>query len=198
MNILDQIKNSKGAKFISIRGYENSKGEISNQTILTGASYEKAVANDIKKLENAHYADAELDAIRVELLNRMIANANGGKDQSNQSKAQSEAYYNVCDGVRFHIESENFFIQGYGISKTVIQKGEYKESNPRPKTILQNKIKKDLNLLTSKYKQFKLTNVSEVAIGGKVLALGFGGAFTSKDQSKESKAVETASKEYNI
>jgi len=199
MNILDQIKNQKGAKFVSIRGYESSKKEVSNQTILVGANYGNIVKRDIEKLENAHFSNKDMEDVRVEMLAKMIANQAKEGKESNQSKAQSDAYSHICDGIRYHVESGSFKINGYSINKKVLVKGEYKSTNKRAKTILQDSIKKELNLMTAKYRQFTLGGMNEVAMDGKVLSLNFdGSAFTPQDKNVETKMIVKITIEYSI
>ena len=45
-------KSITGVSFVSIRNYTNKFGEVSNNLINVGASYEKAKAKDIEFLEN--------------------------------------------------------------------------------------------------------------------------------------------------
>ena len=47
-------KTIKGTSFVGVRGYENSKGEVSNQTLLVGYNY----ANMLKKdFETSYFLD---------------------------------------------------------------------------------------------------------------------------------------------
>jgi len=44
-------KTIQGTSFVGVRNYENSKGEVSNQTFLVGINYGKLLENDLKTLQ---------------------------------------------------------------------------------------------------------------------------------------------------
>ena len=98
-------KSPNGVSFVSIRNYTNQYGEVSNQTINVGASYENAKKADIETLEKLDITNAEngfkssvlmLEKARVELIESFI------KPNENRSKGQTDAYTNICKGIRVH------------------------------------------------------------------------------------------------
>jgi hypothetical protein len=154
------------ASFVGIRNYVSStSGEIANHVILANFSYGNAVKNDLKKLQNTTQSDiqeiVEKFGFSVELINTAIAKLidsfvknQNPETRSNQSKGQTDAYVNISDCIRLHIESQKIYIYGLGISKEIIQKGEYKSVNSRELTLCQNAVKKHFNLSTAKFKQY--------------------------------------------
>ena len=44
-------KTIKGTSFVGIKNYENKQGEVSNQTIVAGITYENCLKNDLKVLQ---------------------------------------------------------------------------------------------------------------------------------------------------
>lgn len=198
---LQKIKNlNKGPRFISIRGYENKQGEIAHQTVLTGNCYTNVMKKDIKKLESLHYSDQEFEQVRLEMLEKTKSNLEGGEKRSKQSQAQLDAYYVPFSGVKVHRETGEIYIQAYGIKKQVVQKGEYPERKKQRKTIIKDQIKKDANLLSAKYKQFKLGNIEEIAMEGETLTLNMEHAhyFGQASKEEEEKKILKIRKEYQI
>lgn len=163
--LFEKIKDQKAPTFVSVKGYENKQGEISNYVINLGFDYGKMVDRDIQKLENASFEDELLEKARVTLLKRLLKNKDP-KTQSNQSKGQQDAYYNPCKGLKFHIESGTFYFFGQKIRKKVLRAVEYKPKNSRPLTIAQNKVKKELNLSSHKLRQFKVQKCLNVVFRG--------------------------------
>ena len=51
IELVANAKTIKGTSFVGIANYENSKGEVSNQTIVAGITYEKCLVNDFNVLQ---------------------------------------------------------------------------------------------------------------------------------------------------
>lgn len=78
---------------------------------------------------------------------------------------EEEAYYEKVErGVKRHKETGVYYIDGFVVSKTVLEEGEYKEVNSRPKTIAKRKIEKELPI--GYYKQFKIGNAAVIKANG--------------------------------
>jgi hypothetical protein len=172
-----------GVQFISIKSYlAKTTGELANYTINVGLSVENAKENDLKKLQGCSLDDltklSTKTGISIEIcqtaLSELIASAEKNLNpditkRSAGSQAQTDAYLQLCKGIRMHKETMQIFIFGQHISKQVIQKGEYKTVNSSDKTLAKNAIKKYLNLTTDKFREFTLSNISEVKIQGKAI-----------------------------
>lgn len=198
LETLQNIKHQNGSpRFISVRGYENKYGEIAHQTILTGNSYNNVQKRDIEKLENLHYLDSEYEAERVKLLEKAKRNYEGGEKRTQASQSQIDAYHTPFPGVKIHKESGKIYIQGYGIKKQVVQKGEYPERKKQRKTIIKDQIKKDADLLSEKYKQFEVGNINEVKMKGETLVFNENEYFGDVEE-KENEAILKIRKEYKI
>lgn len=204
MSVLKTLQNIKSynnsPRFISIRGYENKYGEIAHQTILTGNCYTNVMKKDIEKLENLHYSDAEYEEERVKMLEKKKRNYEGGEKRTKDSQAQIDAYETPFPGVKVHKETGNVFIQGYGIKKQVIQKGDYPERNKQRKTIIKDQIKKDADLLSDKYKQFYVNNIEEIKMNGETLVLNETHAqyFGKVEENEEGEKIFKIRKEYEV
>jgi len=165
-------KSPNGVSFVSIRNYTNQYGEISNQTLNVGASYEKAKLRDIETLEGLDITNAEygfkssvlmLEKARVELIEAFI------KPNETRSKGQTEAYTNICKGIRVHNQTGLLYLYGYRINKSVLQSGTYPTKNSKELTIAKDELRKLLK--TNKFVNFSLQVGNELRMAGDTLEL---------------------------
>lgn len=165
-------KSPTGVGFVSIKGYENRYGEVSNNLINVGASYENMTKKDIEYLENLDVTkigtdiDSDIDSVtlekaRTELINSLI------KPNKNRSNGQKNAYTSITSGLKVHNETGDVYVWGYRVNKTVIKAGEYPKINSRPKTIAKNIIRKGMK--TAKFTQYKVSNIEKMKLNGETL-----------------------------
>ena len=185
LKTLVAVKNIKGTSFVGVRAYENSKGEISNQTFLVGISYANLLANDLKKLksksmlkyvkslkklQNAELVDKAYNELVTSLEKRTASEAEKEKLREEndatirRSDAQIEAYTSIAKGLK--VKDNSLYINGLVVRKTVLKKGEYKKTNPQAKTLIKNAIKEFAELRELKYRNFKLGNLETLKIQG--------------------------------
>jgi len=172
-----------GSSFVGIRGYENSKGEVSNHVIIANFNYGNAVAKDLAKLKGATAEDIENIAkgghspeLVKEAISKMIASFEKNSDPetaSNQSVAQKETYTKVTDCIKMHNETGELYIYAIGHSKQVLVPIEYKPVNSKPLTLAQNAVKKYFDLTTAKYRSFVVSEdkIDSVRITGDTITL---------------------------
>ncbi len=176
--IVAVAKTIKGTSFIGLQNYENSKGEVSNQTIIAGISYENCLVNDftslkikqaevIAELEKSYAKEVVLKAytnVFESLEKRLSSEEVKEKLRLENDKtirlsdAQIDAYTHLAKGVKKHNETNEVVIFGLVVRKTVLKAIEYKEVNSRELTIVQNKIKKLCEFKQDKYREFKVEN----------------------------------------
>ena len=159
-------KSPTGASFVSIKGYTNSFGEVSNNLVNVGASLTNAKAKDVETLQALDVTTLGGDTIllekaRVELINSFVS------PNENRSNGQIDAYTIVGKGIKVHNESGEIYIFGLRNSKSVLAEGIYPIVNSRPLTIAKNSLKK--NLKSSKFTQFKLSATSVIKANGEEL-----------------------------
>lgn len=163
-------KSVTGVSFVSIRNYTNKYGEVANNLINVGASYEKAKQKDIEFLENLNFADYEfksdlslLDEARKALIAAFI------KPDENRSEGQINAYTQIVKGVKVHNETGVLYIYGYREKKEVLTKGEYPAVKSRPLTIAKDELRKLLR--TGKFTQYALEVGNTIRANGETLEL---------------------------
>lgn len=167
-------KTIKGTSFIGIQNYENQKGEVSNQTIVAGITYENCLVNDFKALqEKQKEVFAELEkTYSLELIQKAYTNVYESLEKRLSSEevkeqlrlqndktialsdAQKDAYIHIAKGIKVNKESNQIHVFGLVVKKTILKAIEYKATNSRELTIVQNKIKKLCEFKQEKYRSF--------------------------------------------
>lgn len=187
-SVVAVAKTIKSTSFVGIRNYANKQGEISNQTILAGISYENCLLNDFKVLQEK---EKELFVIlqneySKEVIEKAYQNVFTSLEKRLSSEevkevlrlendktialsdAQINAYKHLAKGVKMNKETLQIHIFGLVVKKTILQPIEYKETKSKELTIVQNKIKKLCNFKQDKYRTFIFDN-SEIKMQGLTL-----------------------------
>ena len=169
---LKKATSKTNVTFVSIRNYENKFGEVSNNLINVGISYEKSKERDIEFLKNLDLNSNEFEfksdmALLIEAKQALIESFE--KPDFNRSEGQINAYTNIIKGVKVHNETSKVYVYGYRQSKTILQDGVYPVVNSKPLTKAKDEIRKLLR--TSKYTQYVLDNVGEIRANGETLEL---------------------------
>jgi len=183
--LLVAAKTIKGTSFIGIRNYANKQGEVSNQTIIAGITYENCLINDFKVLQenkdkvfgilqkdySTELVETAYNNVYVSLEKRLSSDEvkEALRQQNDKtiglSDAQKDAYIHLTKGVKLHIETMQLHVFGLVVKKTVIKPIEYKETKSRELTIIQNKIKKVCEFKQDKYRSFVFSK-AEVQLQG--------------------------------
>ncbi len=167
-------KTIKSTSFVGIRNYENKQGEVSNQTIVAGITYENCLLNDFKVLQEKQ--NEVFETLQKDYSNELILQAYQNvynslekrlsseevkealRQQNDKtialSDAQIDAYTHLAKGVKQNKETLQIHIFGLVVRKQVLQAIEYKETKSRELTIVQNKIKKLCQFKQDKYRNF--------------------------------------------
>jgi hypothetical protein len=162
VNLKKAVQNSPTkVSFVSIKGYKNKFGEISNNLINVGISYQKAKQKDIEFLTNLdiNSFDSKLDKAlleqaRTELIQSFIT------PEKNRSEGQINAYTPIIDGVKVHNETGVIYIYGYREKKEILTEGTYPVVNSKPLTIAKNELRKKLS--TGKFVNFSIEEITTI------------------------------------
>jgi hypothetical protein len=151
---------------VSIKGYTNSYGEVSNNLVNVGASLTNAKAKDVETLQNLDVTALGGDTIllekaRVELINSFI------NPNENRSNGQIDAYTIVAKGIKVHNETGEIYIFGLRNSKTIVEQGVYPIVNSKPLTLAKNQLRKELK--SNKFTQYKLSSTTTMKMNGEEL-----------------------------
>lgn len=104
-----------------------------------------------------------LATIRDEMVQSMRDNENE-ETRSNQSKAQDETYENIGRGIRKHRITKEYHFYALAHDKDVIEKGEYKDSTPKPETVQKNAIKRYCKEVLNR--QLPITKFRDFVVSG--------------------------------
>ena len=185
IELIANAKTIKGTSFIGVQNYTNSKGEVSNQTIVGGITYEKCLVNDFNALQTKQneifetlqkvYAISVIETaynnLYISLEKRLSSEEvkQALREENDftikKSDAQIDAYIHIAKGIKLHKETQKLHIFGLVVRKKVITPIEYKEVKSRELTIVQNKIKKLCEFKQDKYRNF-IFDKAEVKLKG--------------------------------
>lgn len=179
-------KTIKGTSFVGVRNYENSKGEVSNQTFIVGIDYAKLLENDLNTLTEfdlkpilKKYPTERLTVLKGynELLTSLVKRTATEKEKAElranndetilRSDAQSDAYIQIGKGLKY--KDECLYLFGLMVKKTVLVPIEYASVNSRIKTIIKNDITKQAKLRGGKVKTFKLGALETLKMQGQTI-----------------------------
>ncbi len=180
---LVSAKTINGTSFVGVRGYENSKGEVSNQTLLVGFSYAKLLKKDMQTLIEFNITPIvkkygkEVTMKAYEELLRSLAKVTATEEEKEQlrkngdstikrSDGQSDAYITLAKGITQHKTDGTIKIFGMCVAKTVLDEGTYKTVNSSAKTLAKKEIKKLANLSNNKIRRFNFADVSVLKLQG--------------------------------
>lgn len=178
-------KTIKGTSYVGIRNYENKQGEVSNQTIIAGITYENCLLNDFKVLQENQNKIFEVlgkdheneliekayknlyDSLEKRLSSEEIKEALRQQNDKTimLSDAQKDAYVHITKGIKVNKETNQIHVFGLVQRKTVLKAIEYKQTKSRELTIVQNKIKKLCEFKQDKYRNF-IFDKAEVKLQG--------------------------------
>ena len=155
-------KSPTGVTMVSIREYQNSNGEISNNIVNIGANLGNAKKKDIELLRGKSGTTEVEEIARLELIKSLET------PNANRSKGQIDAYTTITKGIKVHNVTGEIYVFGLRMKKEVVVKGIYPIVNSKAITIAKNVLRKDLK--SSKFTQFKISEISEIRIAGEVIS----------------------------
>jgi len=176
-------KTINGTTFVGVRGYENSKGEISNQTLLVGYNYTNMLNKDLETLKQLNiktvikkYGEEVATKAYSELLTSLAKLTatetekeqlrKDGDSTIRRSDGQTDAFITLAKGIKQNKESGKVFVSGVCERKTILVKGTYPNVNSRPKTLAKKEIKKLANLRNDKIRRFTFNSINELKLQG--------------------------------
>lgn len=167
-NLLKQLETITSAKFASLTYRSKGSNELARHTILLGANHETAYKKDLAKLL---ILEPRLDGIKkqacLELIDSLKNSLEKGIGQNDNNTRKDIYEYLPVKGLKMHKETKQLYLQGYTVSKEVLENGEYKEVKSSEKTIAKNELRRLGRL--SKIREFVLSieNLKGVKINGK-------------------------------
>jgi hypothetical protein len=183
IKVLVSAKTIKGTSFVGIKGYTNSKGEVSNQTLLVGFNLVNLLKKDLEKLKQVDissviekYGEQVATTAYSELLESLAKRTATEEEKETlrkyndstmkRSDAQIDAYISLAKGVKQHNENKDVKVYGLVVNKKVLVEGEYKPVNSRPKTLAKKDLQKLADLKQTKIRTFTFNDATNVNLQG--------------------------------
>jgi hypothetical protein len=175
-NLLSSITQTQSATFCSLLYKAKTTNEKARLTINLNVDIEKLYVQDIELLKNLR--ESIVDPIEIEACDELIESFThtlsvglGNNVNYTQKNVQYKRFIdkdgNVIKNVKQHPNGQ-LHLSGLLINKEVIEPGEYKERNSRPKTIAKDKLRKQLR--TSKFRNYVVdTNSYKVKVWGNTI-----------------------------
>jgi len=83
-------------------------------------------------------------------------------------KGQIDAYTTIAKGIKVHNVTGEIYVFGLRMKKEILQPGTYPTMNSKELTIAKNVLRKELK--SSKFTQFKISEISEIKIAGEEIS----------------------------
>lgn len=178
--IIDRLSEKTSSQFISL-DYTSTSGMVKPQTsryvINTNVNLERVYKQDLTTLQN--HLPTLSDPLEIEACNELITSLEKSLEKgigNNPNFTRKDNVERINGTLRKVIRkdgSEGVEICGIVRSKVVLIEGEYKKVNSRPKTIVKNKMKKLLDLGTSKIRtlSISLSKLTEIRHNGDTVEL---------------------------
>jgi len=148
------LKQLKGCKFVSIMGYRNAAGELSNYLFNIGTNYQAALDHDMYYVQNYKPSNEMEAQARLELMVSFL-------DRNTTSKSDSK-YVIINKGLKIHVEKLEAYVFGNLVQKTIIQPIVKRERKSNELTLAKNKIRDGFK--TKSYRLFKIENIKEIHV----------------------------------
>ena len=143
--------------FLSVRGYRNEEGEVSDYNVCFHISYKNVLERSIALLEEMNVAEGVESQAKEELLESFRSSL--AKMAVTPVEEINDTYERFFDsegrhiaGVKMHKEKGDLHLFGLLVKKNVLVEGNYKEVKSRPLTIAKNKLRRSLPV--GKWRQF--------------------------------------------
>jgi hypothetical protein len=157
-----------GARFASLTYTAKGTGEKARHTVALGVSVENAYKRDLAILRAMR---PTLQGVAVQACDELIASLTESLTVgigNNSAYTCADTYAPIARGIKVHKETGELHVFGFGLQKTVIEKGTYKTVRSSEKTIAKNEIRKRLK--SGRFRQFVLSEVSGAVMNGKTLS----------------------------
>ncbi len=161
-------KLSPASTFLTLTEYKNTKGEISNYSILFNTDYRSAVEKSIAILENYQAESNDGDISELKAKSEILARLYGSLESLKKEEVKPSPYVHFVNakgtefikGVMLHEETSSLYLYGFVVHKKVLVGVESKKKVKSVKEKLLDK------LPISKFRQFRIdpNNVKRITV----------------------------------
>jgi hypothetical protein len=165
--LISNLSDITGVSFVSTV-YTNEQNEIQKTVFNVNVSYKQAQAKDIEYLKTLDVTSLKsglgkelLEQARQALLGALIS------PNKARSNGQKNAYTHLTNGLKIHNETNELYVVGMKVKKTVLLECDYKADTRKPLTVAKDTIRKGMK--STKYRNYKIKNAFNFKLKGDTL-----------------------------
>lgn len=178
-DLIKQQVTKNAPQFVSIE-YTNTKGETSRQVLNVGIAYQAVLENSFNVLNQIDRDKIKQEAVAQGIDAAVVDQAFADVEASLSARISRPEQIDIADvssfttlskGIKMHQQTNELYLSGQVVSKTIITPGTYKEVKSRPLTLAKKMIEKHLPV--SKYRSLKIspTQIHSVRSQGTTLVI---------------------------
>ena len=161
-SVFDYLQNTASAQFCYLK-YTNEAKETSVYKLLLNTNFLKMYEEDLQTLENMQVSTEIEKEAKAELI-ASIEKAIRTKFQHEKSPTKNMTA--LQKSIKFHEQKDEMYLHCLSLEKKVIVPGTYKSENPSEKTIVKNRIKRQLKQSKIRFFTIKLDKIERIALNG--------------------------------
>lgn len=176
LRVLFELAKNKGCKFTTLTYRSTESGELARHTLLFGVDYKSAIEHDLAYLNKLKkYVDRKSiktsdDQLFVQAVNELVNAMEKSKTKQDTAPAADNVYDFIFPGIKQHKDTGVYYIWGFAHRKVVLEPGkDLKPSKSKDVTLVKDKIRNKLR--TTKYRQFKLSNIGKATVNGNTITV---------------------------
>lgn len=154
-SVYNYLKNTESAQFAYLR-YTNENNETSTYKLLLNTNFMKLYKDDLETLKNMIVDGEVAETARQELIKSV---EKAIETEFQHEKNPTKNMTTIHKAIKIHEEKNEMYLHCLCLEKKIHVPGEYKEVKSSEKTIVKNKIKKQLK--QGKIRFFKI-NVDQI------------------------------------
>lgn len=165
--VFNYLQNTSSAQFCYLR-YTNEAKETSTYKLLLNTNFMKMYEDDLQTLENMTVS-TEIEKQAKEELVKSVQKAIDTEFQHEKNPTKNMT--TIHKSIKFHDEKDEMYLHCVSLEKKIHVPGEYKTVNSSEKTIVKNKIKKNLKQSKIRFFRINLNQIERIATNGKRIVI---------------------------
>jgi hypothetical protein len=172
-NLRDATNN--GCRFVGFLYQSKTTGEVANYCINLGVDYIKSLKHDLDSITTYSPKDDLEKQAREDIIASLQKTLAPKTIEEKKEKEENDPYDHIGKGLKQHKDTGELYIWGFQQSKTQVEPPtkEIKPKNSKPLTIAKEKLKRDCNFKSIKFRQyiFAKENIAGIVVNGEPLEI---------------------------
>ena len=163
---------TKSARFCTLTYRAKGTGELAKHNLLLNCNFRKVYEKSLEKLKTLPTSGPISALAKGELIASIEASLKLGiGNNKNYTHKGKKENVGSDKNIRKWKDSDKIELLAFSRGKTIIEKGEYKKVNKRPKTIEKDKFRKQLTMSKVRTFRLDLENIKRVSNDKKTLII---------------------------